>query len=691
MAQNIAPQKVINFPIVFHFHQPVGNFGHIIEVAYKLSYLPLIETLDNFRKVKAGLHFTGYLLEWLVDQHPEYITLLKELIDRKQVEIIGGAFYEPIIAMIPDEDKLQQIELLRDFTKEHFGVDTQGFWLAERVWEPHLPRILEEAKIKYIFIDDYHLRMNGLTEEETFYTYITEEQGARVIVVPINEPLRYITPWKPVEETIKYLSANAIAEPERLICMIDDAEKFGLWGTTNKICFKEGYDGTPWMSKLFSLVERTPWIRNITLAEYFQEFQPRGLIYMPTASYDKMSYWVLPTPERITLEKLIELAKNNKIEHSKDLLKFLRGGFWRQFLVKYYESNNMHKKMMYVREKLRWVEKEMGRDERTKKAKREIFKAQCNDPYWHGQFGGIYFGFMRQNMYGYLIEAEKIIEKLVGHKITPAILKMDFDKDGREEVLMETALINLYFHPFRGGSLFEIDHKEKSSNILNTFQRRKEAYYKDNLTYVVDRWRRYAFYDHFIGKEVGLKEIAEDNYQDLGNFLQKHYSSEVQQGENIASVRLSAEGIVRIDNKASSLAVSKFFEVLDNKKDIRITFKIENQGEEPISVYHLTDIPLYLTGDVNSITLKGDKTDSEILEPISFVGKSIQIQAKQNDIKVKISLDDPCDIYKYTLETYARTNGGYESLYQGTVLAFKKPIELKPKEAYSWKMNITLD
>ncbi|MFX1293704.1 MAG: hypothetical protein ACFFD2_02420 [Promethearchaeota archaeon] len=199
MDEIITSQKVINFPIVFHFHQPVGNFNHVIEIAYKLAYLPLIQTLDNYPKVKTGLHFSGFLLEWLVDQHPEYIDLLKKMVDRKQIEIVGGAFYEPIIAMIPDEDKLQQIELLKDFIKEQFGVDTQGFWLAERVWEPHLVRSLEEANIKYIFIDDYHLRMNGLTEEETFYTYITEEQGSKVIVVPINEYLRYITPWKPVE------------------------------------------------------------------------------------------------------------------------------------------------------------------------------------------------------------------------------------------------------------------------------------------------------------------------------------------------------------------------------------------------------------------------------------------------------------------------------------------------------------
>jgi len=140
-------QKTINFPLVFHFHQPIGNFGDIIDVAYLRSYLPLVQTLDNFPKVKAGLHFTGYLLEWLIEKHPEFIEIVRGMTDRKQVEILDGAYYEPIIAMIPDEDKLGQINMLKDFVKEVFGVNVQGFWLAERVWEPHLPIILRRPML----------------------------------------------------------------------------------------------------------------------------------------------------------------------------------------------------------------------------------------------------------------------------------------------------------------------------------------------------------------------------------------------------------------------------------------------------------------------------------------------------------------------------------------------------------------
>lgn len=685
-------QKIINFPIVFHFHQPIGNFGFVVEKAYELSYLPLIQMVESFPKLKVGLHFSGYLLEYLTAHHPEYLDIIRDLAAKKQIEIIGGAFYEPIIAMIPEEDRLEQIQMLRDFTQEQFGLETQGFWLAERVWEPNLAKVLNKAKIKYIFIDDYHLRMNGLTEEETFYTYITEDQGAKVIVVSINEPLRYLTPWKPVDETYQYLLRNASTEPDRLICLIDDAEKFGVWATTNDICYKKGYNGRPWMEELFSMVMDNPWIHNLTLFEYFEKFEPHGLVYMPTASYDKMSYWVLPTPERITLEHLLELAKNKKIAHSEELIKFLHGGFWRQFLVKYYEANNMHKKMMYVREKLRWVETKWGRTERTKEALKEIFKAQCNDPYWHGQFGGIYFGFMRRNIYQYLIQAERIMEEICQEteKITPKVVLFDLDKDGREEILMETALITLYFHPFRGGSVFEIDHKPKGFNIQNTFQRRKEAYYKDELEYIVDRWRRYAFYDHFVTDELTVDALMKDTYRELGNFLQIHYKSEVDQQEEIAKVSLWAEGKVITDNQVNLLRVDKIFEILEGENEIKITYAIENLVNDPIHVNHLTELPLYLTGDTKSILFKSDTGASDILEPEMIPTKGIDIHAHENDVKVKIYLSAPCNVFKYPLETYARIDGGYDSVYQGTVLSFMNPLDLPPNESISWTISIIL-
>jgi hypothetical protein len=423
---------------------------------------------------------------------------------------------------------------------------------------------------------------------------------------------------------------------------------------------------------------------------------------------------VLPTPERKGLKALQDLAEHKKIDHWKEINKYLKGtGFWRQFLVKYYEANNMHKKMLYVRDKLKWLESEWGRDERTTKALREIYKAQVNDPYWHGQFGGVYFAFMRSNIYNYLIEAEKIIEKIceqTGNPINPAILRIDLDKDGRDEVLLETSLITMYVHPFQGGSVFEIDHKEKGLNILNTFQRRKEAYYEEDLDYVVDRWRRYAFFDHFVQDELDIEDLVTDRYEDIGNFPGIHYQVETNQAGSVVTVKLMAAGEIQLEDLRVPVKVSKLFELVEGKQIIRVNFAVENLGEVPIKSAHLTEIPIYLTGDLPSIEFKFDKNASELLEDESFEAKTIQFYAKQNEAKLKISFQDPeitqegektpkeaekppkisRQIFKYNLFTHASTNGGFNTLYQGTVIAIKTAVPLQPGQVLSWKLNLTL-
>ena len=61
-----------NLVLLIHAHQPVGNFDDVMERTYERSYLP-------FRRVRGapparppGLHYSGSLLEWLAEKHPEY-------------------------------------------------------------------------------------------------------------------------------------------------------------------------------------------------------------------------------------------------------------------------------------------------------------------------------------------------------------------------------------------------------------------------------------------------------------------------------------------------------------------------------------------------------------------------------------------------------------------------------------------
>ena len=106
--------------LLIHAHQPVGNFDDVLESAYKKSYLPFIETLARHPSIRLGLHYSGSLLEWLERAHAEYFDLLRTLAKRGQVEIVGGGFYEPILATIPFDDRHEQITRLADYIEKHF-------------------------------------------------------------------------------------------------------------------------------------------------------------------------------------------------------------------------------------------------------------------------------------------------------------------------------------------------------------------------------------------------------------------------------------------------------------------------------------------------------------------------------------------------------------------------------------------
>ena len=132
----------LTFCFGVHNHQPVGNFEHVLVAATARAYRPFLERLRDRPEVRLTMHWTGGLLEWLRDHSADTFGLLGAVVARGQVELLTGGFYEPILAILPDHDKVGQIQHLTEFIRAHFGVRPRGMWLAERVWEPQLPRPL---------------------------------------------------------------------------------------------------------------------------------------------------------------------------------------------------------------------------------------------------------------------------------------------------------------------------------------------------------------------------------------------------------------------------------------------------------------------------------------------------------------------------------------------------------------------
>jgi alpha-amylase len=470
--RNIVPMpERFHLVLLIHAHQPCGNFGHVLEKAHKDSYLPFVELLEKHPGVHMGLHYSGPLLTWMEGNRPEYFARLQALVNAGQVELVGGGFYEPILVSIPHQDQREQITRLANYLEAHFGRHPAGAWIAERVWEPQLPSALAAAGVGYTLVDDIHFLSAGFEPEELFGAYIAEDRGQSVWLFPGQKALRYFIPFGKVEEVTTYLREAAALHPGGMAAMGDDMEKFGVWPGTNAHCFKDG-----WLEKFFTaLEENSSWLRVSTPGEYLADHSPLGRADLPTASYTEMMEWVLPTRVRQRYH-----AVQKEFTARPEVLSFLRGGSWRGFFRKYSESNLLHKKMLRVSARIAAVPSRhynSKSSDELAQARDLLLRAQCNDAYWHGIFGGLYAPHLRTDLWRNLIRAEAIADRQTAGALNPRVELLDYDADGSPEHLFTAPEYQALLKPTDGGTLAAFDFRPAAATLVNSIQRRPEAYH----------------------------------------------------------------------------------------------------------------------------------------------------------------------------------------------------------------------
>ncbi len=714
--------KKVKFLFGVHCHQPVGNFENVFDDAYRDSYLPFIQAMDAHPRIKFAVHYSGILYDWFRKKHPEFIDHLKKLVKRGQLEVMTAGYYEPIIPIIPDDDKLGQIERSSEFIKETFGTAPRGLWLTERIWEPHLPKVLAKAGIEYLTVDDSHFISAGVPQHKLRGYYVTEEEGATVKIFPISKNLRYLIPFKLPEETIKHLSEIATEDGSAAGILADDGEKFGVWPGTHKWVFQDGY-----LEKLLTMLEdNLSWIEPMTFSEYLDEYPARGRVYLPTASYAEMMEWALPTESGKKYQQIMgEIRKQGKTE---EYGQFFKGGFFRNFFVKYPEANNMHKKMLQVSQRLQTLKKgkspigEKERDKRLSEAKDELYQGQCNCAYWHGVFGGLYLNYLRHAIYEHLIKAEQLMEKFARGKDDFAdIAVTDFDKDGRDEVVLSNNLLNLYFAPASGGSLFELDYKPKYFNLINTLARREEVYH-DKIRHaaashaqhsnepttiheiarmkqagldkalVYDWHRRICLLDHFLGEGTDLDKFSSVQYEEAGDFVNQPYDFMPHRRGSEVSLLMTRDG--RVNGKP--VKVEKVVSLYARQSIAEIKYEITN--------LHNDTQTLWFAPEFNFSLLAGNAPDryyeveGAVLDDKTLASRGALENVKQiklvdgwKGFSVLLALDRPSTFWRFPVETVSQSESGFEKTYQSSALLFNWKFQLGPGQKWNAKIVLRIE
>jgi hypothetical protein len=678
----------IRFILGIHAHQPVGNLPEVFAQAYQRSYLPFFDVLSEFPEVPFTLHYSGVLFDWLEVAHPEFLDRLAGFIARGQVELLTGGYYEPVLAAIPDLDKVGQIQRMTAYLTSRFGVRPRGMWLAERVWEPHLAKPIAEAGVEYVILDDNHFKAAGLPDRALTGYFLTEEQGVSLALFPISQRLRYLIPFQEPADTFAYLRERASLAPGGIAVMADDAEKFGGWPGTHDWVYGRG-----WLKRfLQTLQEHAGWVRPTTFGQALAD-PPQGRIYLPTTSYTEMTAWALPAEAAVAFEEARALV--DSLPAAEGLQPFLRGGFWRNFLTKYPEANTLHKKMLRVSRRVHALPR---RSRRRTAALEALWRGQCNDAYWHGVFGGLYLPHLRHAAFHHLIRAEQALEDTRADGEAVRVETLDWDADGTAEVLLESPHLALVVEPARGGGVVELDARAKAFNLGNTLTRRPEAYHRklstlpqregdgvatiheelgakeeglaDLLHY--DAYRRGSFIDHWLAADARLAEIARQG-GGSGLALGAYHP---RLGRTGGSPVLDLEG--QEERGGASLRVRKRFHLAPDAPRLAVEYWLEPGGIAAPSRFGVElNLAFYMGPPPDRfVEINGERPDDpSVFAVAEIVGvREVRIVDAWLGLAAHLRLDPPGTLWRFPVQTISQSEAGYERVAQQIALLPHWPL-----------------
>ena len=672
----------LRLALVFHQHQPAGNFPHVFSEVTERAYGPLVAALYRHPEVKASLHFSGPLLDWLEKNRPDVIGDLSDLVRRGQIELLSGGYYEPILVGVPRRDAVGQIRALSDRVHAVFGQRPLGAWLTERVWEPHVPSLMAEAGIAYTVLDDEHLLRAGLGKDELGESYITEDQGLPLVVMPGSVKLRYLIPFRDVNATIKELRERHAAGA-KLVVYADDGEKFGAWPGTYQRVHKDG-----WLEQFFTAIAQADFIQTATLEDCWIFQKPKKRIYIPGGSYPEMSEWAFEA----AASRRYKQARNKLGE---DLEALVTAPLWRNFFAKYPESNALHKRMLIVSDELarRSI---LDSSNEVRQAQQNLWRAQGNDVYWHGVFGGIYFPHLRADAYASLLKAERILSE----RRVAAGEQRDYDVDGYDEYIFRGNVGAVFVH-VQGGSIIEWDLYPSATNLVDTLARRPEAEHEDLrraekagkvLIGKAAEKDSKSIHDGVRAKERGLSKLLEYDPARRA-FFQDSFTVGRDEPVNLAAetYTLSPQREARtvsltLEPPAKSLAAVPGFGL---RKDIRIAdegvaagvrYRLRNDSDETIelSFTSTSNIGLLSEQDAgDTITMGTKKTTAG--KPIDVKNAAeVVVHSGTRHFDLTLAIDPPALVSTKPIYAVSNSENGFERIYQQLEVSMTWQVEIEP-------------
>jgi len=716
-----------NLVCVLHFHQPTGVPASILEDAFDDVYEPLLDRIAERPRLKLNLHFTGTILEHALARRPAFLDRLRSLWKDERIELLGGAFHDPVLTSIPERDAIGQLQFTANFFNKHFGRIPKGAWLCLRAWDPSLVRSLVSADIRYTLLDDAQFVIAGLHPDELYGHYVTERAGHPMSVFAIDAALVQAVE-DPVEDIRGVL--RRIAEiPGRA----GDPDVLAADGHE---LFRSG--------RIDALIDvfdsEYSWVKTMLMEHAWDHFAGRGRVYLPSSSDPSLGEWCRPAA---AAERRREFARDLAVmgvwEQAQE---FVGGVVWDNFLVKYPEVNRIHKRMLRVSQRIDALRSAIARRHRSGgnvDAARQVLATACgalwrsqnHSVYWHGgrRNTGIYDPALRQQTLRDLLIAERTVDRVIeGRKPPPwTSVVADHDADGRDEVLVRTAHFAAIVHPGAGGVLSELDLRQRGIALLSALSPVEEPYHTrlvgNEVALVpdgdegvpsppgtdqvepllagltIDKVPRGSFQDHFLGPETTLESFARRQFRELGDFTVEPYdvmkTSSANGGESGAVV-VGRSGVVRDTGHSMLLRVEKTFRFDLERPRITVHHALFNRSRDPATTWFGLELTFGLPGsDPSEVTLKTlDADDNEQVAcladgPVDLGDNAwLEWEDRRGQTAIVVEIGRPMGVWWVPVTTVHEGPDGLEETVQGNTLLLHAPMSIWGQEQQELQLRV---
>ncbi len=512
----------------------------LLEKNFQTVYKPLLKFLYNHPSFPMSFAFSGPQLQFFKKRKNELISIIRELVDRKQVEILGGGYNEPLLPLLNSVDRNGQIDLLTAEIRQTFGKRPRGMTLFEDCWDSSLVNNIHTCGIEYVLLS------NTLIQESkrTFLPIFMSDLGKNVDI------FTYYNELLPTEDILAeefiYNIEKAVLKVEKKDTHVQlDADRIIALSLTPEQTAKLNDD--KWFDRL---------------AKYFYENKD-GRVKLTTLNSFRTNGIKCKLPSYIPVGISENISKLTHLGNSDNRNKFPATIY--DYMYAYPCSKKLYNRMMYIS----LLVNQYKTDKMRKKTAREkLWQAQsgmtlvCTDS--NPSNNSLY----RQQAYKYLTEAEKMLRG--DGAFEESVTCFDYDNDGNDEYVCRMEQYFAYIS-LAGGSVPELDVIKNSFNYADNLKRNFDF---DGYE---DEYDRGLFIDHlFTSSQLDLYVKGEPAGD--GVFSRIQYS-QLKYSQQHHEVQLCA----RATWKPTGQTVYLRKKYIINSTGMYVQYIIKNESDKPLN------------------------------------------------------------------------------------------------------------